>query len=605
MVYAESHEHTHITEFKTENISYISSDIRKIEYYPEDNAKGSKRANIKASVSLLYNGTVYSNYTAADFQTKSGIVTLIDNNDDNTIDVIRLDVYKNMLVSSVSASSEVINNEYTKDANVLRKLELKNYEGTGDVVKFFMDGKVAAFEDVMPGDVLSVFESKGTGAKSVIVHITRNAPIIDVTSCNTKAEEITAGDVTYKFSDTYKAAKTAGEDFAQAISAGKKYQVYLDMDDKIVAAKLYNDSGLSYGYLKAIAVIPGTFKSDYAVKLFGDDGKWRELYFKEKVKVGSSAGAEILTAQVAATRMQAAFVGDVIGYTLDKEGKINRIELPVPISGNLLDKSAVPNSDDRLIKTATNQKTYYYNNTSFESQHYMTADTKVIFIPSAEPDNEDLYDIGNNYSFVRETVTYTGYGCDEFGFLDLVLVERNSEQSKKVGSQLYFIRDFGFSLDSEGNSHPEITIASSTYYGLSLPLENAFLLANIKQGDIVRLHVNASGFVDRIDHVFDIAPAGATTREEILVGAITGDINSGAGQVKGFLRKADFTNERMLIESDRLQALKVSKTVPVLIYDARLRKVLSGTVYDLNIDDYVVVQISDAKVTGIYVVREL
>ena len=61
----------------------------------------------------------------------------------------------------------------------------------------------------------------------------------------------------------------------------------------------------------------------------------------------------------------------------------------------------------------------------------------------------------------------------------------------------------------------------------------------------------------------------------------------------------------MLIESSRTIALKVAQSVPVLIYEANTNKVTTGTMNDLNVDEYVVVQISDAKVTGVYAVRDV
>lgn len=604
LIYAEPDEKNSIVVFGTDNVKNVSSDIRTIEYYPDDDAVKTKTANIKASASLLYNGTVYGDYTAADFKVQDGIVTLIDNDNDRVIDVIKIDAYKVMLVSSVSASGKVINNEFTKIPNGLTKLELNDYNNPGDCVKFFMNGEAAAFEDVMPGDVLNVYESKGAGDKYIEVHIARQSEVVDVTKINASDNEIAAGDVIYELSDSYYAAKNAGEAFAPEISAGRKYRVYLDKDGRIVGAKIYSESGLSYGYLKTSSEIPEAFEPDYAIRVFGDDGKWKALYFADKVKVGDENGLATLTAKMAEMRTKA-FVDNIIGYELDKDGRINHIELPIEIETDLLDKTTVQDSDNRLIKTGERSRTYYYNNTSFESYHYMTADTRVIFVPISEPENENLYDVGNNYSFTRTTVNYVGYGCDEFGFLDLVLVKRDSTQSKKVGNQLYFVRSVGASLDSEGSVSPEITIASSVYYGLSLAVEDAALLENVKQGDIIQFHVNAAGYIDNINHILNIDPDPTSDGEEILIKEITGDINSGAGQVKGVLKKADFTNERVLIESSRILGLKVANSVPVLIYDAKTKEVTSATVNDLNIDDYVVVQISDAKVTGLYVVRDV
>ena len=73
--------------------------------------------------------------------------------------------------------------------------------------------------------------------------------------------------------------------------------------------------------------------------------------------------------------------------------------------------------------------------------------------------------------------------------------------------------------------------------------------------------------------------------------------------VKGKLIKADAVGERVLLESSRKVALKVEKSVPVMIYDVKRDELKAGSTSDLTKDDYVIADISKSKVIGIYIYR--
>lgn len=599
VVCAELDNDNKIIEFKTEdvkNVSTVDTYINEIEYFISENSSKTKKVSIKKTISLLYNNKVYSDYIPADFKSPDGNVTLIDNDGDGSVDVIKLDVPKTMIVASVSTVNEAINNEYSY-SGALKNLNLRDLKDSCTNIRFFMDGEQTGIEKILPGDVLNVYESIGGEPKSIDIYITRNKVTAEVTSINTAQDEIYAGDVVYELSNTYKTAKNANERLAQEIFPGKKYNFYLDNEGKIVAVKAVSNDGLKYGFLKLVKEITKSMEKEYAIRIFGDDGIWTNLYLAEKVKVNDEPSISL--AKDVYLRLKAIEEKDIIGYELDKDGKLIHVLIPELVSSDFSEE----NGNGRFNKTTEEPRWYYYNSTSFGSYHYMTSDTRVIFIPAldGDKDNEDLYDIGNNLSFTRAEVNYVGYGCDEFGFLDLVLVKRT--ESKKVGSKMYLVREIGEALDSNGNVNAQITIASSTYYGLSLAVSDKALLNNVKPGDIIKVHINASGYIDYLEHIFNIDPDPLSDSEEILVKEIGNDINTGSDSVKGKIEKIDITNERILIDSTRKIALKTASTVPVLIFESDRKIVTSGTLADLMVTDYVVVQMYEAKMTGIYVIR--
>ncbi len=585
VIYAKNHFKSEIVEIDTENIDSVSPNIRSIEYYENDSSVRAKKVSIKASVSLLYNNMIYSDYSSEDFYAPDGKVILIDNDGDKVIDVIKLNVYKVMIVSSVSPTNMLINNEYTKFENVMENLELEKYNSENDNISFFLEGEKVSINDVQTGDVLSVFESKSGENKNIEIHITRDKSTVTVTGYNGKNKEIMAEDVVFELSDTYLKANVKGENFAQTITPVRKYELYLDVNGKVVGAKVAGDTELNYGYLRKAVLLSGGMDSEFALRLFCADGEWRNITLCDKVKVNDRGR---LTAEM--TKAEADNnIGNIIGYELDNTGKIKHIEFPVLYPEDV--------NEERLTMTRNEEgRSWRYNNTSFDSYHFMTGDTVVFVIPSEELENEDLYDIGNNYSFsTDEKITsYTGYGVDEFGFLDIALVRRDKSTSKKVGYSLYFVREIGAAVDGEGTVTPQITVASSTYLGLSIPAESEELIANINPGDIVRIHVNAKGYIDNVEKMYNIADKEIPDTPADLHTYTT---------VKGKLIKADAQGERILIEGSRRTALKVEKSVPVMIYDVKRDELKAGSTSDLTKDDYVIADISKSKVIGIYIYR--
>lgn len=585
IVYAVPHFKSEIIEVDAENIKSVSKDIKQIEFYENDNSTRVKKLSIKGSVSLLYNGVVYSDYTNEDFFTPDGKVILIDNDRDNVIDVIKLYTHKIMIVSSVSPVNMIINNEYTKLENGYEKLVLEKYNGENDSIRFFLNGEKVSLNEVLPGDVLSVFESKDGENKSIDIHITRDKAKVTVTSYNGKNKEITAEDIVYEMSDTYFLANGKGENFAQTFVPGRRYEIYLDINGKVVGAKIAGENELSFGYLRKAVPLSGGMDSEYALRIFGADGEWRNITLADKVKVNDAGRMTSKMAKAEADNN----IGKIIGYELDNNGKIKHIEFPVLYNEDV--------NEERLTMTRDEEgRSWRYNNTSFDSYHYMTGDTVVFVIPSEELDNEDLYDIGNNYSFTSDEkiTSYTGYGVDEFGFLDMVLVRRDKSTSKKVGYSLYFVREIGAAVDGEGTVTPQLTVASSTYFGLSMSAESEELIANLNQGDIVRLHVNAKGYIDNIEMMYKITDKKIWDTPSDLHTYTT---------VKGELEKVDAAGERILLKSSRNVALKVEKSVPVMIYDVKRGELKGGSTADLTKDDYVIADISKSKVIGIYIYR--
>ncbi|MBR5152757.1 MAG: hypothetical protein IKW60_04435 [Clostridia bacterium] len=591
IVYGEPYQTVEVVEIDSNNILNVASDISSIEYYSDENASSSRKINLPPTIVVLSNNVVWSDYTAADFTKPDGLVTLIDQQGDNNIDVVKLDFTRTMIVSSVSTSTKTISGVYTY-TGAFSKLELKPYDDPGNRVEFFLNGEAATFEDVKQGDVLSVYESNGAGGKVARISIIRNKVVETVTAYYQAENELVAGDVVYELSALYQKATSESEQFAEPIVVGKSYAFYLDENGKIIGARTESNDGVQYGYLKAVGDGKGVFDVPVILRIFTAEGEWKEFNFAEKVKVnGNSAD----TAANAKAHAQSA-IGKLIGYSLNSEGAIVRLETPQSIAEF---QDAATLNPERLNVLPIASNTFRYNNTTFGGVHYMTGNTKVFFVPSEEPDNEDLYDIGNNYSF-RSNIgySYTGYNTDEFGFLDMVLVELNQTDSKKPTDSVYFVREVGTGIDGEGNAVGQITVASAAYYGVSILVDDSYDISGINPGDLIKIHVNAKGYVDNLEQIYKVSDKVVLSAPSVIED----------GRIQGVIDKMDLSGERIRVDTMRdaketKLGLKVPASISVMIYDAKRNTVTAGKTADLSMDDFIIVQLNKNNVAGIYVYR--
>lgn len=590
IIYAEVDKDVEVVEFDSEDVKSVAGDISSIEYYVDDVTGKTRTVAIPGTVSLLYNNVVWADYTDADFKKPNGHITLIDNDGKGGIDVIKLDFYQTMIVSSVSITSNTITSEYTY-AGSLEKLELDKYKKGGDNILFFKDGEAATIADVQNGDVLSVFESKSGENKSIVIHITRGKVNATVTSYNAENKEVVCGDVIYRISDVYLDAAKNNESFADEISAGTRFAFWLDIRNQIAAAKVESGDSMYYGFVKGVATT-ADLNPTMVYRLFTDEAEWENINFAEKVRINGEKRAEVMNLR---SRIEAA-QNTVVGYTLDKHGCIDRLEIAEEYDPYVANPAPV--NAERLNVTPERTNQFRYNNTSFDSYFYMTGDTKVFVVPSADPENEDLYNIGNNYSFTSdESVTFQCYGCDEYGFVDMVVVKRDAATSTKVGNSPYFVRQVSEVVDSEGGITKQVTVSSGTYLGLSILADTPSRLDGVNAGDLIKIHVNAKGYIDNLEQVYKISDG--------VVKESPNDLHSYT-TAKGIVKKTDPARGAIMLESTRASfdktMIKVSPTVAVLIFDEAKGTITPGSLGDLSKGDFVIADISKSSVVGLYVI---
>ncbi|HIT85787.1 MAG TPA: hypothetical protein IAA60_07785 [Candidatus Ornithomonoglobus intestinigallinarum] len=567
-----------VTEIDTSSITDISDDCRTFEYCPDKSSSKTVKAEAAASASLLYNGVVSLDYNAEDFN-DDGTVLFIDNDSDGKADVIKLNVYKTMIVSSVSSGTRTINNEFSYEG-ALAKLNVGDIEANNYEVRFYKDGALVDFGAVAAGDVLSVYSPHEGYEGDVEVYISSQKTTGSVDSVSMSDETVTVGGTEYELASSFIKANSFDEAFAADISAGDRYDVYIDVYGKVAGMKSVQSS-MQYAYMQKI------YKDEEEIvytKLFNVDGEWNTYAFADKVAVNGSSRRPLEAFDELSTG-----VDGIVGYVVNGEGKINRLELPMQYTDDI--------SNARLNTIGEQTGTFRYNNTTFDSNYYMTADTKVIFVPEDEEmrDNENNYSIGNNYSFRSNvSITYTGYCRDEFYCLGIVLVRQSLSDMTAVDNESYFVRDVKTVYD-DGDVTNEIVVSNNTYLGLSVKTSDSSIGSDIKKGDIIKIHVDPSGRINTIEKLFDYDSGAVPDMSANLYDW---------SYVRGTALKTDISGSRLLLNSTREIALRVPD-VPVLVYDTFESDVRGGSLGDIEPGDFIVADVHQNKVMTLYVYKNM
>ncbi len=249
-------------------------------YYYE---KGKQKKISIDNPPIIYNGVSAPTMSLNDiFKEEFGTVTFVNNDDDTAYDVIHVKSYYVRVAGAVSTTSKKIADENGEKAiNLDNNGKVRGYS----IVK---DGVAVDLVDIIPGDLLMVYESKN--GVYYDIEITTNSIEGTVKSFNREENVMTLGDTRYPFSeyfDKYYMAK---------IENGKEIEVTIAPDGVIHCLATAVNNANSYGYI--INCYTDEESEEVIVKLACEDGVIRRVKIAKNFKYD---GADMSKSSVEAT----------------------------------------------------------------------------------------------------------------------------------------------------------------------------------------------------------------------------------------------------------------------------------------------------------------
>ncbi len=279
-------------------------------YTYEQNNKD-KEVKISKSASIIFNGGAYPALDPEEMVPAYGKVTLVDNNNDKTFDVVLIDSVEFILAESTNPSKMTI--FAVQDG---KDLELEN----SDEVSVTKDGKAYDFDRIINRDLLAVRRTKvDSGYDKVVIEVLKDAKANSRLGSVTD-ERVTVGEVTYKLWDGM------DEDSRSEIKAGATVTLYT-YEDMIVIVEVAGSMN-SYGYLVSVSE-PEIFGDTIQFRLMQTDLKAATFDMNKNVKIDGVAckaadiKARLLeSAKLSVKPYDEGEVAQPVKYTLNSEGKL-------------------------------------------------------------------------------------------------------------------------------------------------------------------------------------------------------------------------------------------------------------------------------------------
>lgn len=494
---------------KNSEVTVPSSQIKelyatRLEYYPDaDDTTNYEIYDFEASeVNAIYNGKYVASITSS-LKPDSGSITLIDNNGNGAYDVVIIDSTEVCVVSSVDSAKKIIYNAYKQGTE--GAINLNAATGQLDVKIVKADTEVE-FNQIKKGDVLLVSKSLSpVGRQSFNIEIVTNVATGNVTAMNPTYGEVIIAGKTYEFSSAY--ARYIASKPSEAMSIGDKVSVYLDHDDKILAASVTSIAATTkYGYLIDTSDPDDVVeKEELIIKLFTTENRTVNLKGATRVRInGISYPMEQIPDALETTNTASnkdagatnATRSQLIKYTTNSSGQIDNI-YTMQASGDV-DKALV------LSKPFQQDIKYTSTNRQLGTNITLSTTTKVMFVPDDRYDTEE-YSVGT-YSKLKNGSKYAfeAYDSSETN-VPAVLVVYGSPSTIGLHDPTvtFALIDSIKETIKDGESITTVVCkvdgSTKTYY-----TEDSSLLTGYTKGDVLKLAFDGKGYIKEVASVFDL-----------------------------------------------------------------------------------------------------
>ena len=469
------------------------------------NAEGEEEElKIDTNADMIFNGSPKF-WSAADLKGNFGDITAIDNDSDGDVDVFVVYNFKNVIVNTIKASESRVFTKNEVDPawqSIVMDPESRSVKTT--IVN--TDGEDITVEDFEEWNVLSVAVSESGDVMKVILCDETLEGTIESYGDDT----ITVDGTEYDYDVTKVAAPSAADFEREAV-------FYLDFAGRIAAINFDGAiAGMEYGYVRAAASSGTGFGRKAEIEMLVPDGITVFELAKEVKLNGAVVSNEAAIAD-AAIQDGGVAKKQLIMYSLDEEGKVDKINTYVDDTANVL--SEKEKADTFTLDGIINGDSTRYQGGSFKGfggKYLARENTKVFIVqdPEAAVDREDLYKVWS-------PSTLSAYYWANAKFYDI-------DENHIIGAVVLQYADGMFSRSTGHHTGGIVT-------GISQALND--------EGDPVQRYaiINQSGIAMTLDLPVDQKTVAHTVATNIINQPGTADdgIFDDAGAVKAELTLAD------------------------------------------------------------------
>lgn len=467
----------------------VSATLEKITY-EADGAEKSYRIN---GAEVMLNGSKKPYPEDGDLFPAAGTVTLVDNDNDNKFEVVKVMSYQTMLVGSANSADNSVTDKYTGQKVIIGD------EETADITYENGAGVEMTFADIAPGMVL--LYAVDEGGKNVRVLLCDDKVSGNVNKIS--KDGITVGSAVYSFSAFYENAKKSGASWVVEPVVGQSYTLYLSPFGEIAfLEKGTTSTGSIYGILMRAGSEDKVLETEIVfLEVFNHLGEKKIYQLAEKVKLNGKTGvkAKDVLPQVAG------FKDKVLKLKTNGDGAVSELETPV-LRDNL-DYSML-GKEFNMIDLSQKLGAIRYKPTSlsFNFRLGITAQT-IVFNTTYRDDgtlDEKLTTVmqGSGFELEQEMQPAANsrdnvicYGISRDGIVSVVTKGPNSKNN--INPTFLLVTGISQALDANGNVVSAVEgIANAQKVTYTIDEDDTTTLSQLSVGCIACVLVNSENEIE-------------------------------------------------------------------------------------------------------------
>lgn len=473
-------------------------------YFDEKNKK--KKAKVIQENDLMINGNYSSDVTG--MVPEYGTVTLIDNDNNGSYDVVKVESYITGLVNAVDKTEGSFSLRNTDKNGVPYSFDIDDWD---KCVICDKEGYEAGFASINKGTIVNVAVA---GSERIKIYFSNDKINEKIGNVDWNERKINLGDKTYNIIKNADLGSWNGK-------PGVTLTVYLDVFGNVAAFDEPKSEGWRYAYLIRCWNDEATEK--IILKIVDEDGQIKTVNCSEKIKFDGKtiSSAEMMDAFKAAyNNFEPVLIGvdasdennakkydrlsaRLMRYYMSSSGEIKKVDTPVMRSMNDDSKNQNIDTDDCLTINA--KENFFYSRHTFPSMlrspyhqgevpgEVMTNDKTIVFsIPDdiedmGDEDNYDVYySLRNSDLENGEYYSGCGYVTDNSKlYADAVVVAEPASKSS-TSSEIGMFDKIYEGLDNDDNVvnivHGMFNDSETSYV---ISEKNKFNVEKLQKGDVI------------------------------------------------------------------------------------------------------------------------
>lgn len=559
---------------KNSELSIEADELSKFEnrtyYYYKNQGNKESHCSVPTTADIIYNNSYVGGGFSA-YVPESGRVTLLDNDGDGQYNVVFINDFKGIFVSSIEnkADTSIFYDEYNARNSYALKENI-SYKIYG------ADGKETDKDAIEKGDYISIAESYDK--ETVYIHISRNSADVVLDKIKTEAD----GALTlYTGDKEYKTVKDFYGKGNPKFSAGDAAVLYFDIFGCVAAAKRGENESIKTAYLIQLGESRGLDKN-IRLKMFTQNDKIETISVAKKTIIN---GTGVDDKDVKTTILADGKVEQLIRYKLNSAGEVKEI-----FTAKIAEKALGLAKLDGFSYTwkNTNENLQYKSPGKILGGKIGMNDNTLVFVIPNDRNLEKGY-MTTDVNYFQNDSNYLASGYQfaaKAEATDAVVVYDTDAEATGASNYIMLVSEISEALNTEGETVCEI---SGFYKGqqVSYPVQSSDVMSSvsINEGDVIRISLNRLNEINYILPVFNRVSKTMYSGNNPSSSAYNSSTRQLYGKVLtkwgGTIRVATeaITNELTVSKLDVFNA----NLYPIFVYDESLRgdKARRGSIDDI------------------------